>query len=268
MRERSQLTLQFLTTLYLPLTVAALRRSIMRPLVRLMVPQMAMKLRRQRLLGGFNRYRLLITLGLAVLLPAAALIYVNFSQLRAFERDKVLQAIIHRDFEEVLAITEKKMNKKAYAKVEGVMNLFPWRKDDDAERESKLNDILAKCTCFSHAFIWDGEDLTFQTQVGQMTDRYVREEHDQLIDSYRTSFSNKEEVKWVSENINKSPSTSSSIRRKQNARMVRPICSLRFLLCRKLQAMTSRLAASLRSVLPEEQFLSGNARRFRKPEIK
>jgi hypothetical protein len=32
-----------------------------------------MRLRREKLLGGFNRYRLVITLGLAVLLPAAAL---------------------------------------------------------------------------------------------------------------------------------------------------------------------------------------------------
>ena len=72
-----------------------------------------MKLKRRGLLGGFNRFRLMLTLGLAVLLPAAALIYVNFSQLRAFERDKVLEAAIHRDFQEMLAITEKKMNKKA-----------------------------------------------------------------------------------------------------------------------------------------------------------
>jgi len=68
-----------------------------------------MKLKRKGLLGGFNRFRLMLTLGLAVVLPAAALIYVNFSQLRAFERDKVLEAAIHRDFQEMLAITEKKM---------------------------------------------------------------------------------------------------------------------------------------------------------------
>ena len=60
-----------------------------------------MKLRKQNLLGGFNRYRLVITLGLAVLLPAAALIYVNFSQLRAFQRSKVLEATIHQRFQEV-----------------------------------------------------------------------------------------------------------------------------------------------------------------------
>ena len=84
-----------------------------------------MKLKRRGFLGGFNRFRLMLTLGLAVVLPAAALIYVNFSQLRAFERDKVLEAAIHRDFQEMLAITEKKINKKAYTMTEEVRNLFP-----------------------------------------------------------------------------------------------------------------------------------------------
>ncbi len=63
-----------------------------------------MRLKKQRLPGGFDRYRLVITLGLAVLLPAAALIFVNFSQLRAFDRDKVLEATIKRDFQENLSI--------------------------------------------------------------------------------------------------------------------------------------------------------------------
>src|SRR5205814_2218575 len=86
--------------------------------------QQAMKLGKQNLLGGFNRYRLVITLGLAVLLPAAALIYVNFSQLRSFQRDKVLEATIKQDFQEFLAISEKKMSKKTYAKIEEVRDLF------------------------------------------------------------------------------------------------------------------------------------------------
>src|SRR6266704_5377177 len=102
--------------------------------------EVKMNLKRRTFNGGFNRFRLVLTLGLAVLLPAAALIYINFSQLRSFERDKFLQAVIHRDFQEVLAISEKNMNKKAYAKVEDVMDLFPSRKDDDAERGKKLEE--------------------------------------------------------------------------------------------------------------------------------
>src|SRR5258708_18983051 len=60
-----------------------------------------MKLKRRGLLGGFNRFRLMLTLGLAVVLPAAALIYVNFRELSAFKYNKVLEATIHRDFQEI-----------------------------------------------------------------------------------------------------------------------------------------------------------------------
>ena len=56
-------------------------------------------MKKRKLLGGFNRFRLILTLGVAVLLPAAALIVVNFYQLQTFKRDKVLEAAIHRDFQ-------------------------------------------------------------------------------------------------------------------------------------------------------------------------
>src|SRR5437879_3292747 len=103
-----------------------------------------MTLKKRNLLGGFNRFRLMLTLGLAVLLPAAALIYVNFSQLRSFQRDKVLQATIHRDFQETLAISEKKMNKKIYKMVDEVVDLFPSPDMDSLEKEEKLDAVLEK----------------------------------------------------------------------------------------------------------------------------
>ena len=96
-----------------------------------------MTLKRKSLLGGINRFRLMLTLVLAVLLPAAALIYVNFAQLRSFERDKVLEAAIHRDFQEALAIYEKQMNKKIYAKVDEARELFPSADADEREKEQK-----------------------------------------------------------------------------------------------------------------------------------
>jgi two-component sensor histidine kinase len=164
-----------------------------------------MTLKKRNLLGGINRFRLMLTLVLAVLLPAAALIYVNFSQLRSFERDKFLQAAIHRDFQEALAITEKRMNKKAYAKVEDVMEMFPAIKDDDPEREEKLKNVLAKCSCFDHAFIFDGNELVFKTPDEQLADHFVRDERDHLVDSYRTWFNSKEELKYMAEGINKKP---------------------------------------------------------------
>ena len=97
-----------------------------------------MKLKRRGFLGGFNRFRLILTLGLLVVLPAAALIYVNYRQLRDLERDKVLEAAIHRDFQERLALTEKRMNKKVYLMAEEVREMFPSPDLEPAEREKKF----------------------------------------------------------------------------------------------------------------------------------
>src|SRR3954463_5437233 len=133
-----------------------------------------MDFKRQKVLGGFNRYRLIITLALAVFLPAGALIYVNFSQLRSFDRDKVLEATIKRDFQEVLGAWEKQMNKKMYAKVEDAKDLFPSPEADVSDQEAALNRVLAKCNCFSPAFIFQGGEFVFQTQ--QPEDKYLREE--------------------------------------------------------------------------------------------
>ena len=148
-----------------------------------------MKLKKRGFLGGFNRFRLMLTLGLAVVLPAAALIYVNFSQLRAFERDKVLEAAIHRDFQEMLAITEKKMNKKAYTMTEDARNLFPSPDADDQEKEKALDLILAKSPWFSHVFLFDEESNLFRSRPEQMNDKYVRAEHEHMAESYRGWFS-------------------------------------------------------------------------------
>ncbi|HEY8205146.1 MAG TPA: HAMP domain-containing sensor histidine kinase, partial [Pyrinomonadaceae bacterium] len=160
-------------------------------------------MKKRKLLGGFNRFRLILTLGLAVLLPAAALIVVNFYQLKTFERDKVLEAMIYRDFQEVLAISEKKMNKQVYAKVDEVRELFPSPESDD--KEEKLNEILLKFPHFTHAFLFDEQGDVFQTQPSQDNDKYVREEHDRMVESYRTWFSSKEETKSLVEMLQKRP---------------------------------------------------------------
>ncbi len=162
-----------------------------------------MTLKKKNLFGSFNRFRLMLTLVLAVLLPAAALIYLNFSQLRSFERDKFLQAAIHRDFQEMLGIYEKEMNKRAYAKIEDTKELFPPLSDDQTDKEKKLDDILAKSSYYDHAFIFDDGELTLQTPSSQMTDRFVRDEHEHMVESYRTWFSSKDELKSIIEGLSK-----------------------------------------------------------------
>src|SRR5258706_5134668 len=143
-----------------------------------------MKFKRRNFMGGFNRFRLMLTLGLAVLVPAAALIYVNFSQLRAFERDKVLEAAIHRDFQDVLAITEKRINKKAFTMAEEARDVFPSPDEDVHEKEKKLDLILAKSPWLAHVFLFDEKGFVLRSQPQQMSDKYFREEHDHMIEAY------------------------------------------------------------------------------------
>ena len=144
-----------------------------------------MNLHRDRAPGGFNRYRLILTLGVAVLLPAAGLIFLNFSQLRAFERDKVLEAAIHRDFQEGLAIAEKRMNKKAYSMVEEIRDQYPDPYCNGTDIEKQLDVILTKNPWITHAFLYDGKNFVIRTQPAQMmADRYVGEEHDSMVKGY------------------------------------------------------------------------------------
>jgi signal transduction histidine kinase len=161
-----------------------------------------MKLKGSKLLGGFNRFRLILTLGLAVLLPAAALIYWNFAQLRHFQRDKVLEAAVHRDFQDMLLVTEKKMNKKAYAKVEEARQMFPSPDDDEEGKAKRLDQILAQCSCFTHAFLFDEDGMTFRTQ-GLENDEYIRKEHERLAESYKEWFTSAMERKMFVEQLQK-----------------------------------------------------------------
>ena len=140
-------------------------------------------MKKRKLLGGFNRFRLILTLGLAVLLPAAALIVVNFYQLKTFERDKVLEATIHRDFQEVLAISEKKINKKAISIIEDARNNFPSPDTSAQERERALDALLTSDPRLAHAFLFDQNGMTFRSQPGQ-NDEYVRKEHEHLAELY------------------------------------------------------------------------------------
>ena len=99
--------------------------------------------RLRKLWSGNNRLRLMLTLELAVMLPAAALIYLNFDQLKSMKRDKVLEAAIHSDFQQMLAIAEKQINQKAYTLTEGSAICSPLRMP---KRETEVAQArLASC---------------------------------------------------------------------------------------------------------------------------
>jgi hypothetical protein len=64
-----------------------------------------------------ERTRLILTLELAVVLPAAVLVIMSARHLMQIQRDRGVEALIERDFSQVLAISEKEFNHKAYRAV-------------------------------------------------------------------------------------------------------------------------------------------------------
>lgn len=92
----------------------------------------------RELWSGSNRWRLMLTLELAVMLPAAALIYVNFHHLESIKRDKNVEATIHRDFQYMLSVSEKKINDKIYTMTEEMREAFP-SPDADTELDRGQN---------------------------------------------------------------------------------------------------------------------------------
>jgi signal transduction histidine kinase len=146
--------------------------------------------RLRRFWSGHNRTRLMLTLALAVMLPAAALICVNVYHLKSIERDKVLEKAIHRDFQQMLAISEKQINHKAYTIVEGLRDLFPSPDADNEEKEHKLDLLLSQHPAVAHAFFFD-EDSGFilRSQHEQMSDHYFDAEHHRLEKTFAGWFS-------------------------------------------------------------------------------
>src|ERR1043165_129457 len=112
-----------------------------------------------------TRFRLVLTLGLAVVLPALTLIYVNFQHVKSIQRDKKIEALIHRDFQYLLTIAERRINEKAFQLTEQARSSFPLDTDSDDEKRRKFDVMLAKSPWMAHAFFFDAKKgLVLQAQ--------------------------------------------------------------------------------------------------------
>jgi signal transduction histidine kinase len=137
--------------------------------------------RLRRFWSGHNPIRLMLTLALAVMLPAVALICVNVYHLKSIERDKALEAAIHRDFQQMLAISEKQINHKAYTIVEGLRDLFPSPEADKDAKACKLDLLLSERPAVAHVFFFDEDgEFILRSQPRQMSDPYFDDEHHRL----------------------------------------------------------------------------------------
>ena len=104
-----------------------------------------------------TRFRLVLTLVLAVVLPALTLIYVNYQHVKSIQRDKKVEALIHRDFQYLLSNSAKKMSRKAYELTEEAKAAFPADSDSDDEKRRKFDLLLEKSPWVGHAFLYDSK---------------------------------------------------------------------------------------------------------------
>src|SRR3989449_11711094 len=86
------------------------------------------------------RTQMLLTLELAIVLPATALIGYNVWHLRSIQRDRAVEAAIQRDFIHVLKIAEKRMNSQAYKAVEELRSEFPRPNEPTVQKLDRILD--------------------------------------------------------------------------------------------------------------------------------
>jgi signal transduction histidine kinase len=119
-----------------------------------------------------TRFRLVLTLVLAVVLPALTLIYVNYEHVKSIQRGKKFEALIHRDFQYLLSNSAEKLNNKAYELAEQAKGAFPSANDSDDEKRRKFDLLLTKSPWFTHAFFFDGKKgVVVQQQHAQANEK-------------------------------------------------------------------------------------------------
>lgn len=116
--------------------------------------------------------RLMLTMELAVVLPAAALVIASIIHLRSIERDRAVEAAIQRDFTQVLGISEKQINHHAYELADDVTNDFP---RPGAACTETLDRILAAHPYIDYVFVYDPKGgVIFRGQPERMRDPQFR----------------------------------------------------------------------------------------------
>jgi len=124
------------------------------------------------------RTRLMLILELAVVLPAATLILLSFWHLNHLQRDRGIEAFIQREFSQVLAISEKQINQRAYDLLEDV------RPDIPAPGNTcsvTLDKILAAHPYIAHIYVYDPQaGMVFRSQPDRLRESNFRAEAEDL----------------------------------------------------------------------------------------
>jgi len=140
--------------------------------------------------------RLIVTLELAVVLPAAALVILSALHLKSIQRDRAVEAAIQRDFAQVLAISEKQINQKATDMLDDVRSEIP---PSNIVCSDSLDRILASHPYAAHLFVYSPErglvfrsqpdrlknDADFQMEaadLGKMHEGWIKMEYGDLVE--------------------------------------------------------------------------------------
>src|SRR5437764_8149573 len=114
------------------------------------------------------RTRMMLLLQLAVILPAATLVILSARHLQTIQRDRAVEAAIQRDFSQVLAISEKQVNHKAYELADDVRSEFP--APGEACNET-LDRILAAHPYVAHLMLYDPKNgFVIRSQPDRLKD--------------------------------------------------------------------------------------------------
>ena len=125
-----------------------------------------------------EKTRLLLTLELAVILPAAALVVLSAWHVLHIQRDRAVEAAIQRDFSQVLAISEKQINHKAYELLDDVRTDLPTPSEVCGP---SLDKVLAAHPYAAHIFVYSPETgMVFRSQASRAKDEPFRAEADYL----------------------------------------------------------------------------------------
>jgi signal transduction histidine kinase len=101
------------------------------------------------------RTRTLLTLELAITLPAAALMAFSVLNLKNIQRSEGFESAIRQDFSHVLWIAEKKALYKTNDMITPIREEFPSPDQDRATIKAKLEHILLEHPELSYAFLYD-----------------------------------------------------------------------------------------------------------------
>jgi signal transduction histidine kinase len=125
-----------------------------------------------------ERTRLMLTLELAVVLPAAVLVILSAWHLKSIQRDRAVEAAIQRDFFQVLKISEKQINHKAYDLADDVRNEFPAPGQACAVN---LDRLLAEHPYVAHVFVYDPDHgAIFRSQPSRLSEPDFKAEATEL----------------------------------------------------------------------------------------